>query len=79
MVSFLANANSTVQRASEDHLRGRVMSVYSMLFLGMTPLGSFIIGSISEKTSTAMALMASSGLCLLASVLFITRSKKLIQ
>ncbi|RME66488.1 MAG: MFS transporter, partial [Nitrospirae bacterium] len=52
MVSFLANANSTIQRASDDHIRGRVMSIYSMLFLGMTPAGSLIIGLVSESVST---------------------------
>lgn len=77
IVSFLANANSTIQRASDDHLRGRVMSIYSMLFLGMTPAGSLIIGFVSERTSTPFALMGSACLCLMASVFFIIKTKRL--
>jgi len=77
MVSFLANANSTVQKASEDHIRGRVMSVYSSLFLGVTPIGSFIIGTLSESISTPLALTISASVCFLASGFFFYTSKRL--
>ncbi|HET6516027.1 MAG TPA: MFS transporter, partial [Thermodesulfovibrionales bacterium] len=39
VVSFLAVANSFIQLATPDSLRGRVMSVYTLVFLGMAPVG----------------------------------------
>ncbi|MCG0276187.1 MAG: MFS transporter [Thermosediminibacteraceae bacterium] len=49
MVTFTASANSTIQFNVPDHLRGRVMSVYALVFAGMTPLGSLFTGYISSN------------------------------
>lgn len=48
MMVFLATANSTLQLASEPSMRGRVMSLYGLVFLGSTPVGGPIVGWISE-------------------------------
>jgi hypothetical protein len=40
MMIWLSSANTLIQSLVPDHLRGRVMSVYSMMFLGMVPFGS---------------------------------------
>lgn len=69
-ISFLAVANSFIQLSSPDDLRGRVMSVYTLVFLGLTPVGSFIIGFIADISGAAMAVSAGSLLCLLAVILF---------
>ncbi|QAA31536.1 MFS transporter [Clostridium manihotivorum] len=47
-VLFSTNANSTIQLKSKDEFRGRVMSVYAMVFAGATPLGSLFEGVISK-------------------------------
>ncbi|MGA1329428.1 MAG: MFS transporter, partial [Candidatus Nanopelagicales bacterium] len=44
----MANANAYVQSSVPDHLRGRVLGLYLMVFLGGSPLGSPIIGKISQ-------------------------------
>ncbi|MFA5058198.1 MAG: MFS transporter [Opitutaceae bacterium] len=44
-----ATANTLVQTTVPDGLRGRVMSVYMMVFLGFFPIGSLIAGSVAEK------------------------------
>ena len=46
---FFTNANSILQLNSDDQHRGRVMSVYSMVFSGATPIGSFLTGISVEK------------------------------
>ena len=46
---FSTTANSTLQLNSKDEYRGRVMSVYSLVFAGFTPLGNLFSGFISEK------------------------------
>jgi S-ribosylhomocysteine lyase LuxS involved in autoinducer biosynthesis len=40
--------NATVQHLSPDHLRGRIMSVYTLMFIGMSPFGSLETGYFSD-------------------------------
>jgi MFS family permease len=44
-----ATANTLVQTAVPDALRGRVMSVYMMVFVGFFPIGSLIAGAVAER------------------------------
>lgn len=48
MVTFFGMANTTVQLNTEDRLRGRVMSVYTLAFGGLTPFGSIFAGSFAH-------------------------------
>ncbi len=48
MVTFFGMANTTVQLNTDDRLRGRVMSVYTLSFGGLTPFGSLFAGSVSH-------------------------------
>lgn len=73
LVSFLANANSILQLSVEDHLRGRVMSVFSLFFLGMAPLGSLVIGTVAEHAGTPATLTVAGLLCLFAGIRFTKR------
>jgi MFS family permease len=45
---FIATCNATLQLGSGDLMRGRVMALYAMLFLGTTPIGSPLVGWMSE-------------------------------
>jgi MFS family permease len=47
MMQFTAT-NTLIQAMVPDQLRGRVMSIYSMMFLGMTPLGSLLAGTLAD-------------------------------
>ncbi len=44
---FVNLANATVQTLTPDHLRGRVMSVYSLSFFGLMPIGSLMAGNLA--------------------------------
>jgi MFS family permease len=45
---FMTGANTTVQLTVPDELRGRVMSLHTLMFAGMTPFGAFIVGSVTQ-------------------------------
>jgi MFS family permease len=55
-ISFMATANSTLQLRSEAHMRGRVMALYALVFLGSTPLGGPLTGWVSQVASPQLAL-----------------------
>ena len=53
----MAMANTTVQTAAPDELRGRVMSVYTTVFAGTAPFGALIAGAISNRFGTPASLL----------------------
>jgi MFS family permease len=63
-VTFAATINSSLQLAVSPHMRGRVMALYSVVFLGSTPIGGPLAGWLSEAYSPRVALLlaASAGL-----------------
>jgi MFS family permease len=54
-IVFTATANSRLQLVTPPHLRGRVMSLYTMLFLGSTPIGSLVLGSLAQHQGVRLA------------------------
>jgi MFS family permease len=70
IVSFLATANSFIQLSTTDNLRGRVMSVYTLVFLGFVPIGSSIIGITADSIGTINAVAISSVICLIGAIMF---------
>jgi MFS family permease len=56
-VAMSMNANTLIQIAVPDHLRGRVMAVYVTVFAGSTPVGGLIFGAIAGALGTPMALL----------------------
>ncbi|WP_347241948.1 MFS transporter [Thermus sp.] len=65
MISVLINANTLVQLAVPDRLRGRVMAVYSLVMLGTGPLGAYLTGLLFELFGGRLAAFALGGLVLL--------------
>jgi MFS family permease len=64
-IIFLASCNSTIQVTVPDRLRGRIMSIYAFVFVGVTPIGSFLVGSMAEVFGVSAAFAAGGGLGLL--------------
>ena len=48
VLTFTTTANSTVQLGSAPHVRGRVMALYVLVFMGGTPIGAPLIGALAE-------------------------------
>src|SRR5438034_388617 len=67
-IAFSATANTTVQTVAPDYLRGRVMSVYMMVFAGSIPLGNLFTGAIAHLLGAPVALLAGAGLSLIAGI-----------
>jgi MFS family permease len=55
-VTYIALANSVLQVNADPAMRGRVMSLYTMAFMGTTPLGAPIIGAIADRLGPRVAL-----------------------
>jgi MFS family permease len=53
-ITFLSTANSTLQISSSSEMRGRVMSLYLLVFLGSTPIGGPIVGAVAEAFDPRM-------------------------
>ena len=56
-VTFAASVNSALQLASDPVMRGRVMALYSVVFLGSTPIGGPLAGWLSEALDPRAALV----------------------
>ncbi len=65
MVSSVTTVNSLIQTLVPDAIRGRVLSMHTMAFLGFTPLGSLLVGALAEHWGAPNALALSSGFALL--------------
>ena len=63
-----ATGNMTLQLGAPDHLRGRVISVYVVVFDGTAPIGGLITGAIASSAGVATALWIGGGVCAIAGV-----------
>ena len=54
MMVQMASSNTLIQAMVPDHLRGRVMSVYSMMFMGMAPFGALSAGAAGASSGRAV-------------------------
>ncbi|RJQ36904.1 MFS transporter [Candidatus Microgenomates bacterium] len=76
LIAELSTINTTIQHSVKDHLRGRVMSIYTLMFLGLTPLGSFQVGLIAEHFGSQIAIGSGSVVMLFFGViLFLEKNK----
>lgn len=63
-IGMAATANTTIQLNTEDAYRGRVMSVYTTVFAGSTPIGGVFVGWLASSWSVDASLLVSGILCL---------------
>jgi MFS family permease len=73
MISQFAATNTLLQHIVDDDKRGRVVALYGMSFMGITPLGSLLLGSISPWAGVQVTLVASGFFCLLAALIYFKR------
>jgi MFS family permease len=67
-IAFLTTGNSTIQLASEPDYRGRVTALWSMALVGSTPIGSPVIGALSDLAGPRYALGLGAAACGAAAV-----------
>ena len=79
MVTFFGMANTTVQLNTEDRLRGRVMSVYTFTFGGLTPFGSLFAGSVSHWLKSPLTFALGGLICGIFFVVVIIKRRMIAQ
>ncbi|HVB91795.1 MAG TPA: MFS transporter [Acidimicrobiales bacterium] len=67
-ISFIATNNATLQLRADPSMRGRVMSLNAIAFLGSTPIGAPLLGYISDTTNPRISLIVGGVATLLASI-----------
>lgn len=67
-IAFTATANTILQTVAPNNLRGRVMSVYMMVFAGTVPLGNIFAGGLALLWGAPVSLLIGAGLSLIAAV-----------
>lgn len=78
LLSSFAMLNTTIQNMVANEVRGRVMSIYALMFLGLSPLGNIEVGWLSEKFGTANGIRVGAIIVFLfGSLIFINRKKVL--
>jgi MFS family permease len=55
-IGFIATANASLQLRAEPAMRGRVMALYAMAFLGSTPIGAPLVGAIAQWTNPRISM-----------------------
>jgi MFS family permease len=70
LVVQMAACNTVLQTLVEDDKRGRVMSIFSMCFMGITPFGSLLAGYSARMLGTSRALTISGMVCVVGGALF---------
>lgn len=76
-ISFSSNANSTLQINSSNEYRGRVMSVYTLVFAGSTPLGNLYAGLFAERFNARIGFIACGAIIILLMIpLFIHKKRR---
>ena len=63
-IAMAATANTTIQLAVPDHLRGRTMSVYTTVFAGSTPVGGLLMGWVASRYGVAESMALGGAVCL---------------
>ncbi len=76
VVGQMASSNTLLQSISADNFRGRVMSAYSMMFLGMAPFGSLLAGFSAQHLGAPKTVAICGGVCILAAVFLGARLQK---
>jgi MFS family permease len=72
-IMFTNLVNTTIQLHSANEIRGRVMSVYTLVFGGVTPIGSLFTGQMTESAGVEGCIMISGIIGVLATVFIIYR------
>jgi MFS family permease len=62
--------NTLIQLATPDELRGRVMAIWAMIFMGFAPLGALVASSVASVTAPGIPLAAGGVVCVLAAAGF---------
>lgn len=73
VVLEMGSSNTLIQSMVPDHLRGRVMAIYSMMFIGMSPLGALMAGSVAHAIGAPLTVTLAGIISILGGIVFAAR------
>ncbi len=73
MMQGVTSSNTILQTLVDEKMRGRVMSYYTMAFVGMAPFGSLLAGTLAQAIGAPRTVMISGVACILGSLWFWSR------
>ncbi len=79
MIVFFNATNTLIQSLADEDKRGRVVSLYTLSFLGVTSLGSLMAGAVADYIGVPLTVLAFSTVCIVSSLLFGQKARLLIR
>jgi MFS family permease len=76
MITQLATTNTFLQRTSPDSIRGRVLSMYIFIFVGMAPIGTFLAGALAQRIGAPWAIRIGGAICMAGALWFAGRLRR---
>jgi MFS family permease len=70
MMQGLTSSNTIIQTLVDENMRGRVMSYYTMAFVGMAPFGSLLAGTLAHAIGAQRTVIVSGVACILGAIWF---------
>jgi len=70
MIQEMSSSNTVIQTLTSDEMRGRVMSYYTMAFVGMAPFGSLLAGTLAHWIGAPRTVIVTGSFCLAGSLCF---------
>lgn len=77
MMLQMSSSNTLIQSMVPDQLRGRVMALYSMMFMGMAPFGALFGGAIADRIGAPFTIVIGAVVCLAGAAWFFTQLPKI--
>ena len=77
MMQQMAASNTILQTIVDEDKRGRVMSFYTMAFIGMTPFGSLMAGALASKIGAPFTVMIGGAFCIVCAAWFLAQLKEI--
>ena len=73
VMAHMAASNTILQTIADDDKRGRVMSFYTIAFIGTAPIGSLLAGIMASRVGASGTLIVCGSVCLVASAIFASK------
>jgi MFS family permease len=70
MMQGLTGSNTIIQTLVDENMRGRVMSYYTMAFVGMAPFGSLLAGAMAHAIGAPRTVIVNGVACILGGIWF---------
>ena len=67
---LIAASNTALQTLADNEMRGRVMSLFSMMLVGMAPFGSLLAGWLADRIGAPLVVATGGAFCAVAGVIF---------